>query len=90
MSFIVTRSLPNSSTGIDFQFSGHTHRGQVWPISWVTDILYEKAWGHYKRGDTQYYVSSGLGIWGPKIRLGTRSEYLVVHLMTTASTQAGS
>ena len=24
-------------TGIDFQFSGHTHRGQVWPISWITD-----------------------------------------------------
>ena len=78
------------AAGIDFQFSGHTHRGQVWPISWVTDVLYEKAWGLHKRGDTQYYVSSGLGIWGPKIRLGTRSEYLVVHLMTKASSQAGS
>ena len=33
--------------GIDFQFSGHTHRGQVWPISWVTDALYEKSWGHH-------------------------------------------
>jgi hypothetical protein len=66
--------------GIDFQFSGHTHRGQVWPISWVTDAMYEKAWGHHRRGDTQYYVSSGLGIWGPKIRVGTRSEYLVLHI----------
>ena len=66
--------------GIDFQFSGHTHRGQVWPLSWVTDALYEKAWGHYQRGNTRYYISSGLGIWGPKIRIGTRSEYLVLHL----------
>lgn len=66
--------------GIDFQFSGHTHRGQVWPLSWVTDALYEKAWGHHRRGNTLYYVSSGLGIWGPKIRIGTRSEYLVLHL----------
>ena len=66
--------------GIDFQFSGHTHRGQVWPVSWVTDALYEKAWGHHRRGDTQYYVSSGLGIWGAKIRVGTRSEYLVLHI----------
>lgn len=66
--------------GIDFQFSGHTHRGQVWPISWVTDAMYEKAWGHHRRGNTQYYVSSGLGIWGPKIRIGTRSEYLVLHI----------
>lgn len=66
--------------GVDFQFSGHTHRGQVWPISWITDAMYEKAWGHHRRGNTQYYVSSGLGIWGAKIRVGTRSEYLVLHL----------
>ena len=66
--------------GIDFQFSGHTHRGQVWPISWITDAMYEKAWGHHQRGATNYYVSSGLGIWGAKIRIGTRSEYLVLHI----------
>ena len=66
--------------GIDFQFSGHTHRGQVWPLSWITDAMYEKAWGHHQRGNTLYYVSSGLGIWGAKIRVGTRSEYLVLHI----------
>lgn len=66
--------------GIDFQFSGHTHRGQVWPLSWITDAMYEKAWGHHQRGKTLYYVSSGLGIWGAKIRVGTRSEYLVLHI----------
>ena len=69
--------------GVDFQFSGHTHRGQVWPLSWITDTMYEKAWGHYQRGNTQYYVSSGLGIWGPQIRVGTRSEFLVLHLSMT-------
>ena len=66
--------------GIDFQFSGHTHRGQIWPISWITDAVYEKSWGHHQRGNTRYYVSSGLGIWGPKIRVGTQSEYLVLQL----------
>ena len=66
--------------GIDFQFSGHTHHGQVWPISWVTDLIFEKAWGHYQKGSTLYYISSGLGIWGAKVRIGTRSEYLVLHL----------
>jgi len=66
--------------GIDFQFSGHTHRGQVWPVSWITDAIYEKSWGHHQRGNTRYYVSSGLGIWGPKIRIGTRSEYMVLKL----------
>ncbi len=66
--------------GVDFQFSGHTHRGQVWPLSWITDVIYECSWGHLQRGNTRYYVSSGLGIWGPKIRVGTRSEYLVMQL----------
>ena len=63
--------------GIDFQLSGHTHRGQVWPISWITDAIYECSWGSHRRGNTQYYVSSGLGIWGGKFRIGTQSEYVV-------------
>ena len=63
--------------GVDFQFSGHTHYGQMWPISWITDLLYECAYGHHQRGRTRYYVSSGIGIWGGKFRVGTRSEYVV-------------
>ncbi len=66
--------------GVDFQFSGHTHHGQVWPASWVTDAIYECAFGEHQRGGTRYYVSSGLGIWGGKFRIGTRSEYIVAEL----------
>lgn len=62
---------------VDFQFSGHTHQGQVWPISWITEHIYECAFGAYQKGRTHYYVSSGLGIWGGKFRIGTRSEYVV-------------
>ena len=65
---------------VDFQFSGHTHHGQVWPISWITESIYECAFGAHKRGHTNYYVSSGLGIWGGKFRIGTRSEYIVLNL----------
>ena len=65
------------AAGVDFQLSGHTHRGQVWPISWITDAIYECSWGSHQRGATQYYVSSGIGIWGGKFRIGTRSEYIV-------------
>ena len=68
------------AAGIDFQFSGHTHHGQVWPLNWLTDAMYEKAFGPHRRGKTRYYVSSGLGIWGGKFRIGTRSEYIVLHL----------
>ena len=67
----------SEAAGVDFQLSGHTHRGQVWPISWITDAVYECSWGTYHRGHTQYYVSSGLGIWGGKFRIGTQSEYVV-------------
>ncbi len=66
--------------GIDFQFSGHTHHGQVWPISWITEHLYEVAFGAYRKGNTQYYITSGIGIWGGKFRIGTRSEYVVATL----------
>ena len=66
--------------GIDFQFSGHTHHGQVWPVSWITEAIYECAFGEHQRGNTRYYVSSGIGIWGGKFRIGTRSEYVVATL----------
>ncbi len=66
--------------GIDFEFCGHTHYGQIWPISWITDALYEDAYGPLEKGGTQYYVSSGIGIWGGKFRIGTRSEYVVAEI----------
>lgn len=68
------------AAGADFQFSGHTHHGQVWPGNWLTDAMYEKAFGPHQRGKTRYYISSGLGIWGGKFRIGTRSEYIVLKL----------
>ena len=68
------------AAGVDFQLSGHTHRGQVWPISWITDCIYECSWGSHQRGKTQFYVSSGIGIWGGKFRIGTQSEYVVATL----------
>ena len=66
--------------GVDFQLSGHTHRGQVWPISWITDRVYECSWGSHQRGSTRYYISSGIGVWGGKFRIGTQSEYVVATL----------
>ena len=68
------------AAGVDFQLSGHTHRGQVWPISWITDAIYECSWGSHQRGNTHFYISSGLGLWGGKFRIGTQSEYVVATL----------
>lgn len=69
---------------VDFQFSGHTHHGQIWPISWITEAMYECAHGFTKRGNTNYYISSGMGIWGGKFRIGTRSEYVVLTIEPAA------
>ena len=69
-----------AKAGIDFQFSGHTHYGQVWPISWIEDAIYECAYGLLTKGNTRFYVSSGIGIWGAKFRIGTQSEYVVLTL----------
>ena len=66
--------------GIDFQFSGHTHIGQVWPINLIVDGIYECGYGEWKRGNTRYYISSGIGIWGGKFRIASKSEYVVAEL----------
>ena len=64
--------------GVDLQLSGHTHRGQVWPLNWITKKMYECDYGQWRKGKTDYYVSSGMGIWGGKFRIGTDSEYAVI------------
>lgn len=66
--------------GVDFQLSGHTHHGQIWPISWITDAVYEVSHGEYSRGRTHYYVCPGYGLWGAKFRIGTCSEYAVLRV----------
>ncbi|GAB6394777.1 MAG: metallophosphoesterase [Bacteroidales bacterium] len=65
---------------VDLQISGHTHHGQVWPVSWITEWLFERAYGYLKKGDTHVYVTSGLGLWGGKFRIGSSSEYVVIRL----------
>lgn len=71
----------SEAAGVDFQFSGHTHRGQVWPVTWITDAIFERSHGLLQKGGTTYWVSSGLGIWGGKFRIGSRSEYVVVNIV---------
>ena len=72
------------AAGVDFQLSGHTHRGQIWPISWITDYVYECSWGEYRLGSTRFYISSGIGIWGGKFRIGSQSEYVVATLYSSS------
>lgn len=65
------------ANGIDLQFSGHTHEGQIFPGNLIVNRVYELAYGYKQKGNTHYYVSSGLGLWGPPFRIGTHSEVVV-------------
>lgn len=64
--------------GISFQISGHTHRGQQWPLEYVARAVYKGfSYGLKNFKDMPVYVSSGVGTWGPPIRVGTSSEIVV-------------
>ena len=71
--------------GIDLHLSGHTHRGQVFPLNILTDHLFEQSHGYRKWGNTHAYVMTGLSLWGPPFRIGTQSELLVVDIKSNCS-----
>jgi hypothetical protein len=66
--------------GIDLQISGHTHDGQLWPLNYIVNRIYELAWGYKKKSNTHYYVSDGVGTWGPPVRIGNRPEIVNIRL----------
>jgi hypothetical protein len=66
--------------GVTLQISGHTHRGQLWPINFIISRIYECGYGEYKRGDTSYYISGGAAVWGPPVRTVGRSEIVIINM----------
>ena len=63
---------------VDLQVSGHTHNGQFFPGNLIVKQMYELPYGYLKKENTHFYVTSGLGIWGPQYRIGTVSELVVI------------
>jgi hypothetical protein len=66
--------------GIDLQLSGHTHAGQLFPLNLINKKIYEQYWGYWKKGNTQYYISCGVGTWGPPVRTGSIPEIIQIKL----------
>ncbi len=66
--------------GVDLHLSGHTHHGQLWPINYVTQLLFKISYGYQKINNTHFYVSSGFGTWGPSVRLGNRPEVVLFNI----------
>lgn len=69
-----------AGTPVDMQLSGHTHNGQMWPLNLITASMFELSHGYRVFGKTHVIVSSGFGVWGPRMRLGTRPEILSITL----------
>ncbi|HVN26649.1 MAG TPA: metallophosphoesterase [Candidatus Paceibacterota bacterium] len=60
-------------------FFGHTHDGQIFPLTIIARRIYRGfSYGLRRLGNAWMYVSSGVGTWGPPLRLGTKSEIVVV------------
>jgi predicted MPP superfamily phosphohydrolase len=66
--------------GIDLMMSGHTHKGQLWPLSFITNLVYENHYGLMQKGSSLFYTSSGYGTWGPPVRTGNRPELVVFNI----------
>lgn len=66
--------------GVDFQLSGHTHHGQLWPFNYITKAIYEVSWGYKQKDKSHFYVSSGYGGWGPPVRSGNRPEIVDIYI----------
>ena len=69
---------------VDLVLSGHTHGGQLFPFNRVGKWIgaNDKIYGHEKRGDTNFVVTSGLSDWAIKFKTGCRSEYVVITVKT--------
>jgi hypothetical protein len=66
--------------GVDLQISGHTHGGQIFPFGFLTRLVQPFLSGLHRRGDSQIYVSSGTGYWGPPMRIAAPAEITLIEL----------
>ncbi len=71
-----------TKSGVDLVLSGHTHGGQLFPFNYVGKWIgaNDRIYGHEKRGNTDFIVTSGLSDWAIKFKTGTKSEYVVLNI----------
>lgn len=65
---------------VDIQLSGHTHHGQLWPLNYITQSIFELSSGYKEKGDSHIFVMNGYGTWGPPVRIGNRPEIVVLDI----------
>jgi predicted MPP superfamily phosphohydrolase len=76
---IMLKHVPNdldniADAGVDLILCGHTHHGQMFPLTLITDKVYEISHGYGKYKNLQVYVNCGTGFWGPPVKVGVPAE----------------
>jgi predicted MPP superfamily phosphohydrolase len=59
----------------------------MWPLNYIAGMVYELSYGYLKKKNSHFIVSSGYGLWGPRVRLGSRSEVLLINLTFSGEKQ---
>ena len=72
-----------SRTTAAVQLSGHTHNGQLFPLNLIIKKIYRLSWGHAKIGNTHFFVTSGIRLWGPPVRTIGKSEIMIIDIYFT-------
>lgn len=63
-----------AAAGVDVDLCGHTHDGQIFPANIIVNLTWENAYGYLKEGKMHNIVTSGVGLFGPNMRVGTKAE----------------
>ena len=74
------QAMKNAAAGFDIQLSGHTHAGQSFPANFVIHLFQPFVYGKYDIDNMQLFVTSGYGLWGVPLRIGTRAEVMIIEL----------
>jgi len=73
------------AAGINLQLSGHVHQGQIFPLQFITRLIFGRYYhGLHSEGDYILYTTSGAGVWGPTMRTGNHPEIVVIRLEGTS------
>lgn len=63
-----------ADAGADLNLCGHTHDGQIFPGNLFIHLFWENSFGYLKKDKMHNIVTSGVGVWGPDMRVGTNCE----------------
>lgn len=74
-----------ADAGVDLDLYGHTHDGQTFPGNFTVKFLWENPCGYLQKGSMHNIVTSGSGVWGPAMRVGTDSEICTINLIFSNS-----